>query len=462
MRTGPKIYDAFGRLLSEDVVKYLRESGGDTLTLAGIAKGQHLYRTFANNVTGGVVPLGTARLSRSSASLLELSRGVVPISENGDWSQHVLGSPVTLSNSGLLARGLYGIYAYGSVGAVVLEARGETNVFDCNTQSNSSESLRSAGAQTKLAQSFKVSVAGPLDAVAVQIRKIASPVGFEWFTIEADSGGAPSGTPLATSERIDVSTLQTTAVAAFQTVRFPVPVSLATATTYWLVLQGDFTISGVNYTDWVGSTTDVYADGSAKRYDGAAWSAASGPLDFGPRGYISLAHSTDSAYGVETLASDSSRALVGMAMLNAAGEWVDAATQRLVLSWFDRRLHAAQANAGGNPSTTATSYVNLATANDIEFLTWGDEAVLGVAMAAVSNTQTKYVAMQIYFDDTSEATPNAQIGTVPIASQYIGLGVAAFRTLVEGYHKMSVYGLVEAGTGTWITTTFAPTLVVRG
>jgi hypothetical protein len=400
---------------------------------------------------------GSARLSYVSATAIQLGLGVIPLKVDGIWQARAIPSAISLSNASLLARGLYQIYARDSAGATVLEAGGELLVFDCLTASNTSESLRSAAAQTKLAQSFQVTTAGLLDAIEAQLRKIASPTGYEWFTIEADSGGAPSGTPLGTSEKIDVSTLQTTAGAAFQTVRFPTPVSLATGTTYWLVLQGDFTISGVNYTDWVGSTTNVYASGSAARYDGSTWSAASGPLDFGPRGYIVIPHVTD-ASGVEVRSGNSTRTLVGMVWMDGNSQFADIA----LVSWFSRKHKTKRTAESSNPTTTSTSYVNLDTARDIIFVTWGDETALALAMAAVSNTQAKYVAMQIYYDDVGPTYPSAMIGTVPIAGQYTGLGAEQVAALVEGVHKMSVYGLVEAGTGTWIGATFNPCVEIKG
>lgn len=130
--------------------------------------------------------------------------------------------------------------------------------------------LRDATARTKLAQGFKVDTAGKVEFVDVKVAKIGTPTGNVWFTIEANSGGVPSNTPLATSEKYDVSRLSTTS--AFLRFPFRNPVSLSAATQYHLVLQGDFTVSGANHMLWRADTTAAtYANGSKAAFDGATW-----------------------------------------------------------------------------------------------------------------------------------------------------------------------------------------------
>lgn len=130
--------------------------------------------------------------------------------------------------------------------------------------------LRDATARTKLAQGFKVDTAGKIEFVDVKVAKVGTPTGNFWYTIEATSGGVPSNTPLATSEKYDVSRLTTTS--GFIRVPFRTPATLSAATQYHLVLQGDFTVSGSNHMAWrADTTTSTYANGSKAAYDGATW-----------------------------------------------------------------------------------------------------------------------------------------------------------------------------------------------
>lgn len=130
--------------------------------------------------------------------------------------------------------------------------------------------LRDATARTKLAQGFQVDTAGPLEFIDVKLVKAGSPTGNYWFTIETNSGGVPSGTVLATSDKYDVSRLTTTA--GWVRLPFRAPATISAATQYHLVLQGDFTVSAVNHMGWRADTTAAtYAKGAKAAYDGTTW-----------------------------------------------------------------------------------------------------------------------------------------------------------------------------------------------
>jgi hypothetical protein len=132
--------------------------------------------------------------------------------------------------------------------------------------------LRDATARTKLAQGFKVDTAGLCEFVDVKLVKAGAPTGVYWFTLESNSGGVPSGTVLATSDKYDVSRLTTTAT--WVRLPFRTPASLSAATQYHLVLQGNFTVSGTNHMAWRADTTAAtYANGSKAAYDGTTWTA---------------------------------------------------------------------------------------------------------------------------------------------------------------------------------------------
>ena len=163
----------------------------------------------------------------------------------------------------------------GSEGLWGLRAKNYLNDTSFTTARDGSPSLRLLTGTTsdKLAQGFQLATAGKVEFVDVGIIRANSPTGNVWFTIEADSSGNPSGTPLATSNKYDVSRLST---AAGGFVRFPfrTPATLSASTQYHLVFQGDYTRSDTVVAQWDGVIAGGYANGSAKQYNGSAWSAA--------------------------------------------------------------------------------------------------------------------------------------------------------------------------------------------
>src|SRR5262249_5963571 len=129
--------------------------------------------------------------------------------------------------------------------------------------------LRNAAAVTKLAQSITNGTAGKLEFLDVDLLRSAGLANTNvWFTIEADSAGSPSGTPLATSDKFDAGRINLTA-AGFIRFPFRTPATLSAATTYWLVFQGDYTIAGGNYIQWNGTAASSYGSGQSKRFDGS-------------------------------------------------------------------------------------------------------------------------------------------------------------------------------------------------
>jgi hypothetical protein len=51
-------------------------------------------------------------------------------------------------------------------------------------------------------------------------------------------------------------------------------IALENATTYWIVMQGDYAIDGTNYVIWNRVTSGTYTGGVAMLYDGASWSGS--------------------------------------------------------------------------------------------------------------------------------------------------------------------------------------------
>jgi len=139
------------------------------------------------------------------------------------------------------------------------------------TTDNSSVRLRrsSVPTRTKLAQGFQQSNTGYVEFVDVLLDRDNAVTGRVWLTLEADSAGTPSGTPLATSDKLDASLIALTA----QWVRFVfrTPVSLTAATQYHLVFQGDYTASDTVTINWHSDNSPGYANGILQGLDAGTW-----------------------------------------------------------------------------------------------------------------------------------------------------------------------------------------------
>jgi hypothetical protein len=146
---------------------------------------------------------------------------------------------------------------------------------------DSTQNFRETSSLQKIAQGFSVDETAPIISVYVPMRKVGSPTGTVWMTLEADSAGSPSGTPLATSQKIDASLLVPSSGAAGAVVFvFRNPLTATLGTTYHMVLNSSVTTSASHYVDMSIWNANVYAKGALKTYDGAAWTAAVKDLTF--------------------------------------------------------------------------------------------------------------------------------------------------------------------------------------
>ena len=139
---------------------------------------------------------------------------------------------------------------------------------DITAGEDASQGLRSAvdNSTVRIAQGFQLGTAGLIEFIDVKLVKTGTPTGNYWFTIEANSGGVPSGTPLATSDKYDAARLTTTA----GPVRLPfrTPFSASAATQYHVVMYGDYTVSATAFVSWqMDGTAATYANGSKALFD---------------------------------------------------------------------------------------------------------------------------------------------------------------------------------------------------
>lgn len=144
------------------------------------------------------------------------------------------------------------------------------------TNSLGGEALRVGAANNvKLAQSFTAGASGTLPFVHLQLLKDNSPQGVVYVTIETDNSDAPSGTQVggsASSSTLDTSLI--TSLARWYTFRFATAPTLVSATKYWIVLQGDYAVSGSIFVRWAGKkASSGYANGRASQFDATNWSS---------------------------------------------------------------------------------------------------------------------------------------------------------------------------------------------
>jgi hypothetical protein len=132
----------------------------------------------------------------------------------------------------------------------------------------------------KLAQSFQLDEAANISLIRILLQESGdfSDTAKVKLSIQEDSSGAPSGTPLsgATAE-IAVDSIQSSL--AVTNLRFNAPVALKKGTTYWLVLEGSGTY-GTEYiatnmvVEWgVDSSTPTYTKGQFSVYADSKWTA---------------------------------------------------------------------------------------------------------------------------------------------------------------------------------------------
>lgn len=135
-----------------------------------------------------------------------------------------------------------------------------------------------ATGEVKEAQSFTPSVTGFITRITVKLAKNGSPVGNVVMTIEADSGGSPSGTPLATATAKDASTL--TGSATYYDFDFSSPYNATSGVAIWYVLAGTYAQSDTDNTKTYGTGASGYAGGASKVYNNTSWSANAADLNF--------------------------------------------------------------------------------------------------------------------------------------------------------------------------------------
>jgi hypothetical protein len=147
--------------------------------------------------------------------------------------------------------------------------------------------------------------------------------------------------------------------------------------------------------------------------------------------------------GVQIKTGDATRSLVGMARTITGPAWADTATQRFVLSHFNRRsIGGVNALTANVTVSSAGTYVEVSNTDlRIEFLTWADDAVRIQAAGIVTTGATvgdfAYVSLGVN-SNTAEETFSGFGSVTSTVSVPAPFALTLVKALTEGYNFVTV------------------------
>lgn len=174
-----------------------------------------------------------------------------------------------------------------SPGLVLWDNSGTTTTESYPETNQSSEWSMSIDGNPYAAQSFTMSASGTLQTAKMYMKKTGSPTGTMTLSIYAHTGvygssGKPTGSPLATSAAIDISTLTTSFALNTFTFSGTGAINITSGVNYELVLftnGGDSTL-GDEIVIGYDSTSSSYAGNRSYSADGVVWNTASNDYCF--------------------------------------------------------------------------------------------------------------------------------------------------------------------------------------
>jgi hypothetical protein len=160
-------------------------------------------------------------------------------------------------------------------------------------------------------------------------------------------------------------------------------------------------------------------------------------------------HVPDANYGVRVKSTDATRTLVGKGRTASAGAWVNSATQRFLLNWFNRRAVKVSTTIASTLTTNATSAQPLVT---IEFLSWGNETInASLAGGMQNNTATAVNFIGIGLDSTTTSSTPSSYGQAAVNNGYSSFTQTyPIEVAAEGKHTLTALGWVNSGTGSFL------------
>jgi hypothetical protein len=150
--------------------------------------------------------------------------------------------------------------------------------------------MRYSAAVLWQANKFVSTIAGDISKVSLKLIKIGTPTGNVWAAIYTNNAGVP-GTLIATSDLVDVSTVDTSA--NFVDFVFSETCNLDLGQTYWIRYDGDYDLSTDNHTGWrIGNTGATFG-----YYNGTAFSTPYSDADAVYKVYTKVAAITFNSNG---------------------------------------------------------------------------------------------------------------------------------------------------------------------
>jgi hypothetical protein len=168
-----------------------------------------------------------------------------------------------------------------------------------------------------------------------------------------------------------------------------------------------------------------------------------------------IAHATDTTTGVEIKSGDPTRTLVGLAATIAGPAWSDSGQNALVASWFNPVSKTRQGVFTTQRSTASTTPVELNAEIRVQVVTFAGREIEARVSGEQSNTAAAYIGTQLNIDGAGQNESCS--GTVAGAGAGMVLGIAARKALAEGFHFVSINGVVGSGTGNWAAAAFSST-----
>lgn len=222
-------------------------------------------------------------------------------------------------------------------------------------------------------------------------------------------------------------------------------VELVYASTTSVTLQGSgggyLWINGTNYSVGSGVTKSLGTLVSGTVYQVYAyWTGSAIDLEFSTTAYANTAN------GVPQKNGDASRTLVGRLRTNSTTTTYNTASDAGVVTYWNRKRRSVVASIQVSQNTTSTTDVGVL--NGPTFISWGLDATDLFSTANTGNTlDTAQNATTIYANGAQ-----ASLSAFTSISGAGGIGSASPRisfTANPGYTTTTLYGRVNAGTGTW-------------
>ena len=178
------------------------------------------------------------------------------------------------------------------------------------------------------------------------------------------------------------------------------------------------------------------------------WITAGVPTPIFLSGITHQASQVAGNVGTEVSTGNDAISVIGLVRTDGSAQFLDNATNRLVLSWFNRRNLALQGAGTAGATITATGgYVEVTTAARIQFLTWGEESV-ALALGGFSHQSAAGNSNFATITVAGANGPQAAF-TAAGATQFGAHAVPWNVTISEGYQLATPVAFVNAGTGTF-------------